>query len=98
MPCFIREGLKPTSCVLCGLEKVPELLQSGDTLCSCPTSIGCKDCEIDIISRENSKVSSPAYKCAVHGEYRTYEDGLLRYKVLKLKCSMCEYFRLYPHY
>ncbi|KAL4230108.1 hypothetical protein ACF0H5_010493 [Mactra antiquata] len=75
-----RKGLKPTSCILCGHEKVIELLTDDTQLCECPSSINCADCLIDIQNRQNNSLESPSYVCKIHGDYRKYEDGLLRYK------------------
>ncbi|KAL4230109.1 hypothetical protein ACF0H5_010494 [Mactra antiquata] len=75
-----RKLLKPTSCSLCGHEKVIELLTDDTQLCECPSSINCADCLIDIQNRRNNSLESPSYVCKIHGDYRKYEDGLLRYK------------------
>jgi len=53
-------------------------------LCECPSVIGCKQCEVDIETRHKEGVDKVTYECRVHGGYRKYEDGLMRYKVCKL--------------
>ncbi|XP_053400495.1 uncharacterized protein LOC123558278 [Mercenaria mercenaria] len=77
-----RANLTPTSCILCGCEKlIDHTSDKSTTYCECPSSIGCKACEEDIQARalESGKFGKQ-YKCKVHGAYRHYEDGLWQYK------------------
>ncbi|WAQ99313.1 DUR3-like protein [Mya arenaria] len=75
-----RRNLSPTSCILCGRQKqLSESKMDGD-FCACSSSIGCESCGIDIFTRAQVGVDKVAYTCSVHGDYRRYEDGLMRYK------------------
>ena len=79
---FFRKGLTSTSCLLCGQEKM--LVQEegpSDMFCQCPSVTNCKQCKQDILNRQTYGVDLVIYRCQVHGEYRKYEDGLLRYMV-----------------
>lgn len=74
--------MTPTSCILCGREKM--LMQTNDNkddFCQCPSVANCTLCQKDIEARLQEGVDLVTYKCSVHGRYRKYEDGLLRYKV-----------------
>ncbi|XP_053398879.1 uncharacterized protein LOC128556922 [Mercenaria mercenaria] len=75
-----RKGLTPTGCILCGKEKLLDLCRDHSNLCQCPTSIDCKACELDISNRATQGIDNVQYACTVHGRYRQYEDGLMRYK------------------
>ncbi|XP_060577881.1 uncharacterized protein LOC132734992 [Ruditapes philippinarum] len=77
---ILRKNITPTSCILCGKEKLKELCAEGNNLCHCPSSIGCKACELDIEIRARDGIDNVVYSCSTHGKYRQYEDGLIRYK------------------
>ena len=85
---YIRKNLTPTSCVLCGKEKILNDDDDEKTVdyCSCPSSIGCGKCDEDIAARASSDNKfGVLYRCPYHGQYRHYEDGLMRYKVCDVK-------------
>ncbi|XP_060573870.1 uncharacterized protein LOC132731673 [Ruditapes philippinarum] len=75
-----RKNITPTSCILCGKEKLKEMCAEGNDLCQCQSSIGCKACELDIENRARDGIDNVVYTCSTHGKYRQYEDGLIRYK------------------
>lgn len=81
---YCSADLTPTSCILCGCERLKDHTNDGDTkFCECPSSVGCAACEDDIQAREeDSGKFGVHYKCKVHGAYRHYEDGLWQYKVM----------------
>ncbi|WAQ99316.1 DUR3-like protein, partial [Mya arenaria] len=60
-------------------KQLSESKMDGD-FCACSSSIGCKSCDVDITTRARLGVDKVAYTCSVHGDYRRYEDGLMRYK------------------
>lgn len=79
----IRKHLTPTSCVLCGKEKllsdISEMLKD---LCDCPSSVDCRHCLNDVKLRSETRSSHGVhYSCPTHGQYRHYEDVLMEYKV-----------------
>ncbi|WAQ99317.1 DUR3-like protein [Mya arenaria] len=83
-----KKNLSPSSCVLCGRQKqLSELKMDGD-FCACSSLIGCKSCDVDIITRARVGVDKVAYTCSVYGDNRRYEDGLMRYKNCSLLTAM----------
>nr|ARQ84970.1 DUR3-like urea-proton symporter [Tridacna squamosa] len=78
-----RKNHTQTSCILCGKEKL--IYHKDDQNlddCNCPSSIDCGWCKDDLAARLSSreKTFEIHYKCSIHGKYRHYEDGLMRYK------------------
>lgn len=68
--------LTPTSCILCGLQKVG----GKNEVCSCPTSAECIDCSKDLKRKSKTRDFAVQYTCPVHGDYRHYEDLLMHHK------------------
>lgn len=68
--------LTPTSCILCGLQKVG----GKHEVCSCPTSAECIDCSKDLKRKSKTRDFAVQYTCPVHGDYRHYEDLLMHHK------------------
>ncbi|XP_061164269.1 uncharacterized protein LOC133173296 [Saccostrea echinata] len=71
-----RRLLTPTTCVLCGRQKM-----SGQSeLCRCSSSVNCPACLKDLVKKEQTRDYAVHYTCPVHGDYRHYEDLLMHYK------------------
>lgn len=68
--------LTPTTCVLCGRQKV----RGKSELCNCPPSLNCTSCIKDLAKKEYTKDYAVQYTCPLHGDYRHYEDLLMHYK------------------
>ncbi|KAH3843782.1 uncharacterized protein LOC127878035 [Dreissena polymorpha] len=77
-----RKLNSPSCCLLCGKEK--QLIETtgsdSSMLCTCTSVIGCMACEEDVAAREKQGAEKVTYTCSIHGKYRKYEDGLMRYK------------------
>ncbi|XP_052720836.1 uncharacterized protein LOC128192294 isoform X2 [Crassostrea angulata] len=71
-----RRLLTPTSCILCGLQKVG----GKHEVCSCPTSAECIDCSKDMKRKSKTRDFAVQYTCPIHGDYRHYEDLLMHHK------------------
>ena len=85
--CF-RKNHTQTSCILCGKDKLIYYKDHQNLdYCICPSSINCGACKEDLAARLSSseKKFGIHYKCSIHGKYRHYEDGLMRYKVSAIK-------------
>ncbi|XP_033743421.1 urea-proton symporter DUR3-like [Pecten maximus] len=76
-----RKSSSPTSCLLCGKEKVSAKDSAKTELCVCKPFEDCRDCKEDVkIRMSGSKNFGVQYGCVKHGLYRHYEDLLIHYK------------------
>ncbi|XP_069128805.1 uncharacterized protein [Argopecten irradians] len=76
-----RKSSSPTSCLLCGKEKVTANSTHENELCVCKLVDDCRDCKEDLKLRMTGKDTFGfRYVCTTHGLYRHYEDLLIHYK------------------
>nr|KAG5702158.1 hypothetical protein BaRGS_010424 [Batillaria attramentaria] len=89
--CPFRPGLKVGHCILCGKVKREEAAEETihhrhvdeQSNCRCPPVQDCAQCAED---QEAALITSGAAKkilrhqCTVHGDYRTYQDNIVRFK------------------
>merc|ERR1712156_434221 len=86
--CPFRPDLKEGQCILCGKylrhKKVAQGQETGngdESLCDCVSADKCEGCKQDSIIRAESKtVVKPHYTCAIHKDYKEYQEHLLNYK------------------
>ncbi|XP_021367074.1 uncharacterized protein LOC110459236 [Mizuhopecten yessoensis] len=76
-----RKSCSPTSCLLCGNEKVFDTVTPETEMCACKPVENCRDCKDDIKLRmTGSRNYGVRYGCTKHGLYRHYEDLLIHNK------------------
>jgi len=80
--CPFRPDLKDGQCILCGKYlRVKNPGRDGESLCDCVSADKCEGCKQDSVIRAQSKnIVKPHYTCAVHKDYKEYQEHLLNYK------------------
>lgn len=84
---FCRVCPSPTTCLLCGKEKINQKVRidvNTETIkeeeCECPPANDCEECQSDVNLQVSGRKYGVHYTCPRHGSYRQYEDLLIRQK------------------
>ncbi|PVD26613.1 hypothetical protein C0Q70_14290 [Pomacea canaliculata] len=82
-----RQGHKVGHCIICSKVKgdSQKVLNTGqrDEKCQCPPVIECLQCALDqelILTTQGLRTQMIHYTCEVHGQYRSYQDIMVRFK------------------
>ncbi|KAJ8318387.1 hypothetical protein KUTeg_003478 [Tegillarca granosa] len=77
----------PTTCLLCGKEKLRQRIRNDVNIeiikedeCECLPANNCEDCKHDVRLQVSGRKYGVHYTCPRHGQYRQYEDLLIRQK------------------
>jgi len=77
-----RKDLKSGHCIICA--RPTKAAYSNDPnaeICSCPSANRCQGCKEDNLRRaKHEGLVKPHYECAIHKDYKSYQEHLLNYK------------------
>merc|ERR1711962_386600 len=77
-----RKDLKSGHCIICA--RPTKAAYSNDPnaeICSCPSANRCQGCKEDNLRRaKHEGLVKPHFECAIHKDYKSYQEHLLNYK------------------
>merc|ERR1712226_1784232 len=85
-----RKDLKRGHCIICNKPTNARYIIKGElndngelnnVICTCPSATNCQGCKNDSIARAKAEgIVKPRFECAIHADYKTYQECLLSYK------------------
>merc|ERR1712226_527735 len=85
-----RKDLKRGHCIICNKPTNARYIIKGElndngelntVICTCQSATNCQGCKNDSIARAKAEgIVKPRFECAIHADYKTYQECLLSYK------------------